>query len=579
MQDSKGFQNAETVAQSLLELLALYGVKYMLLTTGTEWAPLQDGLARIGAEGRNDKLLPMTVPHEVVGTGIALGYAMKTGKPACVGVHVNVGTANAIGNVMTARRARIPMLVLAGKTSVTDAISIGGRDNLVHWGQDVYDQSGMIRESVKWEYEVKRTENLPQVIARAMKMMTSSPPGPVYLTFTRELLMQNPGKTSLPRISTARRAGAPTVSQDVVRQVMHKLAKAQNPAIITGALGRNPKAVEDLTSIANSLAVPVTETVRQCMNYPTDDPMHLGFNTLDLVRKSDLVIVIDCAVPWISEEPISEFTEIIQIDEDPVFPDIPMWNFPMDQQIKADSGEFLASMRQLIERDDQILDEERSKLSERRQRISEAHIAWKKKSIELATAHSKDKPIDFAWLSHQIGAALAHLEDVVVVNEFSLDMNQLEVTKPLSYFGTTSSGYLGRSLGQALGIKLASPTSLVVATVGDGVYMFSAPEAAHWVSNAYNIPFLTVILNNQGWETEKKPIEKFYPAGWSAKSHNYLGVGLYPPGDYSKIVTAFGGNGERVTEPYDITSAINRAVSFMQQTNKQAVLDVVCKKV
>ena len=380
MQDSNAFLSAETVAQSLLELLALYGVKYMLLTTGTEWAPLQDGLARIGAEGRSDKLIPMTVPHEVVGTGIALGYAMKTGKPACVGVHVNVGTANAVGNVMTARRTRIPMLVLAGKSSITDAISIGGRDNLVHWGQDLYDQSGIIRESVKWEYEVRRTENLPQVIARAMKMMTSSPPGPVYLTFTRELLMQNPGRTTLPRISTTRRAAAPTVSQDVVRQVMHKLAKAQYPVIITGALGRNPKAVENLVSVANSLAVPVTETVRQCMNYPTDEQMHLGFNTLNLVRKSDLVLVIDCVVPWISEEPISDSTEIIQVDEDPVFPDIPMWNFPVDLQIKADSGEFLASMKQLIEKNDQVLYEERLKLSERRQRISEAHITWKKRS-------------------------------------------------------------------------------------------------------------------------------------------------------------------------------------------------------
>ena len=158
-------------------------------------------------------------------------------------------------------------------------------------------------------------------------------------------------------------------------------------------------------------------------------------------------------------------------------------------------------------------------------------------------------------------------------------MNQVDVNKPLTYFGSTSSGYLGRSLGQALGCKLASPSSSVVAAVGDGVYVFCSPEAAHWVSNAYDLPFLTIIFNNQGWETEKKPIEKFYPKGWSEKSNNYVGVSLEPPGDYSKIVAAFGGHGEKVIAPDEIYNAIQRGLSFIRQERRQAVIDVICKKV
>jgi acetolactate synthase I/II/III large subunit len=579
MQDSDEKSTMETVAQYILGLISLYGVKYMFLTTGTEWAPLQDGLAKMQSRKEKNSLIPLTIPHEVVSTGMAIGFAMRTGTPACVGVHVSVGTANALGNVMTASRARVPVLILAGKTPVTDFIGIGGRDNLVHWGQDLYDQSGLVREFVRWEYELRRTDNLPQAIARAFKMMNSSPKGPVYLTFTRELLMERPGKSSTLKSSMALGVPAPTVSQDIVKDITRKLVRAKNPLIIAGALGRNPAAFEDLVAICNSLAVPVSESVRQCANYPTNDEMHLGFNSLPLVRASDFVLVIDCMVPWISDEDLPTSLEIVQVDEDPSFPEIPMWNYPVNVQIKADSAHFLRSMREVIEKHDMISPDEKRTLNERHEKIRELHSTWKRKTTENAIAHSKDKPIDFAWLSHEINRALATKEDWVLINEFSLDMNQVEVTKPSTFFGSTSSGYLGRSLGQALGLKLASPSSTVVAAVGDGVYMFNVPEAAHWVSNAYDLPFLTIIFNNQGWETEKKPIEKFYPEGWSEKTKNFVGVNLDPPGDYCKIVTSFGGYGERVTEPDSILPAIERALSFIGREKKQVVLDVICKKI
>ena len=114
--------------------------------------------------------------------------------------------------------------------------------------------------------------------------------------------------------------------------------------------------------------------------------------------------------------------------------------------------------------------------------------------------------------------------------------------------------------------------------VGDGSYIFGVPEAAHWVSEAYNLPFLTVILNNQGWAAEKNPIDRLYPNGWSARNSKYIGVYIDPPGDYSKLVQAFGGYGQRVEDPKEIEQALERAVSHVKSKKKQAVLDVVCKK-
>ena len=75
-------------------------------------------------------------------------------------LHVNVGTANAICMLMNAYRERIPILVAAGRTPFTEAGLPGSRSLFIHWSQEMFDQAGMLRETVKWDYEVKMGEQV-----------------------------------------------------------------------------------------------------------------------------------------------------------------------------------------------------------------------------------------------------------------------------------------------------------------------------------------------------------------------------------------------------------------------------------
>src|SRR5258708_23033026 len=114
------------------------------------------------------------------------------GKPAWVMVHVNVGPANAIGGVMNAARDNIPVFLAAGRTPLTETGSIASRQRSIHWGQEMFDQGGFVRELVKWDYELRTGQPVATIVDRALDIAMSEPRAPVYLTLPREVLAGPP---------------------------------------------------------------------------------------------------------------------------------------------------------------------------------------------------------------------------------------------------------------------------------------------------------------------------------------------------------------------------------------------------
>src|SRR5438552_3840771 len=109
-----------SVAEAYLELLAARGVEYFFANAGTDFAPIVEAYARRAAQGQALPR-PITVPHETTAVALAHGYAMVTGRPQAVMVHVTVGTANALGRIMNAARAHVPLLVTARRAAARGA--------------------------------------------------------------------------------------------------------------------------------------------------------------------------------------------------------------------------------------------------------------------------------------------------------------------------------------------------------------------------------------------------------------------------------------------------------------------------
>src|SRR5204863_8699215 len=192
----------ETTAEAYLELLRDRGIDVFLGNAGTDFASLVEAFARFETEsGRAPR--PLVVPHEFVAVSMAHGYYAAGGRPAAVMVHVNVGTGNASTAIITAARANVPILMSAGRTPVTEEGRPGSRDLHIHWAQESFDQAAMLREYVKWDYELRTPVQVEAVVDRAVELMHAEPRGPVYLTLPREVLAASPGPLTI--TSPARR--------------------------------------------------------------------------------------------------------------------------------------------------------------------------------------------------------------------------------------------------------------------------------------------------------------------------------------------------------------------------------------
>ncbi len=187
-----------------------------------------------------------------------------------------------------------------------------------------------------------------------------------------------------------------------------------------------------------------------------------------------------------------------------------------------------------------------------------------------------DSPIDFDWLSRCIGDVMG--EDTILVNEYDLRLTQVPRDRPGTFFAHSPAGCLGWGVGAALGAKLACPDRTVIATVGDGAYIFSVPTAAHMVSATYDLPILVVIFNNGCWGAVRKTTEGLFPNGWAKKTGVFPLSDLTPSPAYEKIVEAHGGYGERVERPEQVRPALQRALKAVKDEGRQAVLNVMCKR-
>ena len=558
----------ETVGQAYLEVLRARGIKYFFGNSGTDFGPIIDGLAKLAAE-KKEFPKPITVPHEFVAVSMAQGYAMITGEPQVVMVHVIVGTGNASAAVMNASRLNIPMIFSAGRTPLTEEGFRGSRTNFIHWGQESYDQGSLLREFTRWDYELRNGDQVETVVDRALEMTLGSPQGPVYLTLPREVLAQ---KMDSITIHPFRKNNAEPLqpAPETIKRTAEILRGAVKPLIITGRLGSDPTAVNALVSFAEALAAPVVTPANPYVSFPNTHEFHLGVSSAPYIKDADVVIVVECDVPWYPfQGKPPEDGKVIQIARDPNYSGIPIRNFPKDISIGGDPKLALELLAQEL-RSQSV---NQKTLTERAEKIRAEHKRMRERLKQKAEHASQERPIDTGWLSYCVDQVRD--ADTIIVNDHGVVQEQLSLSEPATYFGGSPAGGLGWGIGGALGIKLAHPEKTVIASMGDGTYMFNNPTACHFVSKAYDLPTLTIVCNNAVWNSTKAATKQVMRDGWAVSTDNFPLCDLTPSPRYERIVSAHDGYGEMVDDPQELLPALKRALKVVREEKRQAVLNVI----
>ena len=562
-----------TVADAYLAILADRGVDYLFANAGTDFAPLIEAFSKAEAQGLKTPK-PVTVPHENVALSMAMGYYLKTGRPQLVMVHVNVGTANAVCGVMNAWRGNIPVIFSAGRTPFTeDGGIMGQRSGEIHWPQEMRDQGAMVREFVKWDYQLPNGEVLENAVDRALNIATAEPKGPVYLTLPREVLAASANGLSFQSPSRHATPSAPYPDTRAIDQAADMIAKAENPLIITSSAGRDEADMAKLAALAECFAIPVSQRKPRYVALPTDHPMHMGFEPDAMLKAADCIIVIECDVPWIpGKRAPNPDAKIIHLGVDPLFSQYPMRSFNSDLGI---SGILGATLPALTEALSSRYGAARERVEARRARIAVERATQRERWADTLKRAREMKPMAAPWITHCIDNVKG--EDGILIKESPVTFEHIRFNKPGTMYSIGAAGGLGWGLGTALGVKAAAPDKLVICTCGDGAYMFGNPIPAHYVSAAENLPMLTIVFNNQMWGAVKRNTREVYPDGFAAKSNREPLTYFDPQLNFSKAVEVAGGYGETVEDPADMPKALERAMKAVTVEKRQALLNVICR--
>ena len=545
--------SSEISAEAFLRRLAERGVDYIFANAGTDFASIIEAIAR--NHNRAAKYpRAITVPHENVAIAMAHGYYRTSGKPACVMVHVNVGTANAICGLFNAAKDNVPVLLAAGRTPLTESGSAASRNRSIHWGQEMFDQGGMVREIVKWDYELRAGQPVAAVVDRALDIAMSEPRGPVYLTLPREVLAE----TAAPaRANVAHDLGVPAAVPPAasIEQAARILADAEFPLIITSSVGRRADGMAALAKLASAYAIPVVQNEARDINLPTDHTMHLGFNSAPWLDKADAILVVECVMPWVPKANVPKAgAKVIHMSVDPLAARFPFREMEADLLI---GGDPCAGLNMLHDALREATKGNAPAIDTRRKAIERAHDdLLNARTAQLAKVRAQ-KPIHPLWLAHCVNEQKA--KDAIIVSELGLAAPNLDLTAPGSYMGNMISGGLGFGLGAALGAKLAAPEREVIVSVGDGSYMFGNPLPFHYVANAEQLPVLTIVTNNQSWHAVRNSTLDVYPDGEAARANIMPLTELKPSPAFEKAIETCGGYGEPVEAPEEVPAALARA--------------------
>ncbi|MDA7438895.1 thiamine pyrophosphate-requiring protein [Planktomarina temperata] len=552
----------QTGAESLLDGLSLSGIQYMFANAGTDFPPIIEALAR-----RDPSAAPvaLTIPHETAAVAMAHGAYLVTGRAQAVMVHVNVGLANSVMGVINAASDNIPMLVMSGRTPISERGRKGARMTPIQYGQEMFDQTSLVRDLVKYSYEMRYPEQGKQLVMRAMSLATSEPQGPVYLSLPKEPLSEIVPETTQTHHPMPPSATKILPDPEAIIKLARLLETASNPVIICQRGDTEGRLSRALSTLAAKHGIAVFEPFLLRNVLHSNDPALQGYHASG-PSDADLIIVLDSDTPWIeaTNAPGPE-TIVVHIGPDPHFARMPVRGFRTDLAISSDSVEAILAVDREARAPSAAL--QRSKAL--------AQSATQRRDAAQVKAKAGDtNPMSAEWISHCVSEIMD--EEAVAFSELGLLPAYMTLKGPNRLFNNVHAGGLGWAMPAALGAQLMRPDRLTIACMGDGSYMFANPVACHQIAEALRLPILTIIKNNAMWNAVRRSVVNGYPDGSAAMSNTVPLTSLEPLPDFAAIARASRAHAERIEDGRELPAALQRAVGIIRTEKRQVLLDLRC---
>jgi acetolactate synthase-1/2/3 large subunit len=466
------------------------------------------------------------------------------------------GSENAFGGVAQAYGESVPILVLAG----------GYARHLTNIPPN-FNASINYRHVTKWVEQVILASVIPDAMRRAFTQVKNGRPRPAVVEVPRDVFDEEvPEPLNYTPTFPTRTGPDPQAVTDVARV----LVNAKRPVLYAGQGIHYAQAWQELLELAELLGVPVTTSLGGKSAFPENHQLSLGScgrSTTKMVhhflQNSDVIFGIGCSFArGLCTVPIPAGKVVIHATLDPadLNKDVPA-EYALIGDAKLTLAAVISETREILgskKRDDRA-----GKVADEIKKVKAEWMAqWMPK---LTSEEVPLSPYRVLWdLMHTVDRA-----NTIITHDAGSPRDQLspfwEPVAPLTYIGWGKTTQLGYGLGLAMGAKLVQPKKLCVNMMGDAAIGMTGMDFETAVRE--RIPILTVLLNNYSMACEI-PIMQ-------AATEKYRSTDI--SGNYADMAKAFGGYGERVTEPSEIVPAVKRAIRKTGE-GTPSLLEFITKK-
>jgi acetolactate synthase-1/2/3 large subunit len=540
-----------TGAEMVIEALADQGVKHLFGYPGGAVLPIYDAIFQ------QDKVRHILVRHEQGAVHAAEGYARSTGKVGCVLVTSGPGATNAVTGLTDALCDSIPLVVITGQVPT----------HLI--GNDAFqecDTVGITRPCTKYNYLVKRIEDLPRILHEAFHIASSGRPGPVVVDIPKDVQFAK-GVYSKPK-DFPHKGYQPKVKGDInqIKAAIELMAKAKRPLFYTGGgVINSGKAASDLLrELVKITRFPITSTLMGLGAFPASDPAWLGMLGMHGTYEANMAMhdcdVMICIGARFDDritgrlDAFAPYSKKIHVDVDASSINK---NVKADIGIVGDCAHVLEDMVRLwrtsgAKPDEAALKDWNGKIDRWRTRKSLAYRASNEVikpqyAIQRLYEMTKDKDtyITTEVGQHQMWAAQFY-----------------GFQEPNRWMTSGGLGTMGYGLPAAVGVQLAHPKSLVIDIAGEASVQMTMQEISTAVQ--YRLPIKIFILNNQYMGMVRQWQELLHGNRYSESYSEALP-------DFVKLAEAMHAVGIRCEKPGDLDHAIKEMISV----DKPVIFDCV----
>jgi acetolactate synthase I/II/III large subunit len=546
-----GMTREMTGAEMVIQALADQNVEHVFGYPGGAVLPIYDAIFS------QNQVRHILVRHEQGAVHAAEGYARSTGKVGCVLVTSGPGATNAVTGLTDALCDSIPIVCITGQVPT----------HLI--GNDAFqecDTVGITRPCTKYNYLVKRIEDLPRVLHEAFHIASSGRPGPVVVDVPKDIQFAK-GIYSKPK-DFPHTGYKPRLKGDMdkIKQAIDLMAHAKRPLFYTGGgvINSGRAACDLLREFVKVTGYPITSTLMGLGAFPAADPKWIGMLGMHGTLEANMAMhdcdVMICVGARFDDritgrlDAFSPGSKKIHIDIDPSSINK---NVKADVPIVGDCAHVLEDMVRLwrtgaIHPDKKALQAWWAQIDKWRERKSLAYRQSKdvikpQYAIQRLYALTKDKDV---YITTEVGQHQMWAAQFYGFQE------------PNRWMTSGGLGTMGYGLPASVGVQLAHPKSLVIDIAGEASVLMTMQELSTAVQ--YRLPIKIFILNNNYMGMVRQWQELLH-GGRYAESYSEA----LP--DFVKLAEAYHAHGIRCEKPGDL----DRAIKEMIDVDKPVLCDCV----